>query len=77
MYFQWKNMGIKPWELKGRVLIEDIRVLSMMEVLMDDRAKYAKKKAENDAEMKRTGEKLNEEAKQKGKSGGRRYSRRS
>lgn len=74
MYFQFKNMGIKPWEIKGRVLVEDLRVLAMMEILMSDRAKYAKKKSENDAEMKRTQDKLNAESKAKGKSG---YHRRS
>ena len=65
-------MGIKPWEIKGQVLVEDLRVLSMMEILMNDRAIYAQKKAKNDAEMKRTGEELSAEAKEKGKSGQRR-----
>lgn len=67
MYFNYKNLGLKPWEYKGKYLVEDIQVLNMMEQLMHDRQVYAERKRKNDNEVQQTIEKFKQENKPKSK----------
>lgn len=49
-WIDWKNYDIKPWDVKGKILSQDINNFNMIDKIYSDVQKYKEAKAKQDAQ---------------------------